>query len=105
MLLFVSTLDKLFFGLRPFWGNENGPLRYTAVRSGARFLPWILPFLAGGRRGGWGTRENGYYSNNVDEIELAISDSVALDGEIYTPVSGQKPTLIQFGGTVTFLRV
>lgn len=105
MLLFVSTLDKLFFGLRPFWGRENGPLRYTAVRSGARFFPWILPFLAGGRRAVRDTRENGYYSNNVDEVELDISDSVALDGEIYTPASGKKPTLIQFGGTVTFLRV
>ena len=105
MLLFVSTLDKLFFGLRPFWGIESGPLRYTAIRSGARFFPWILPFLARGRWVAKGTWENGYSSHNVDEIELDISDSVALDGEIYTPQAGQKPTLIQYGGTVTFLRV
>ena len=105
MLLFVSTLDKLFFGLRPFWSIEKGSLRYTAIRSGARFFPWILPFLAKGRWIGKGIRENGYFSHNTDEIELDISDSVALDGEIYTPESGQKPTLIQYGGTVTFLRV
>lgn len=105
MLLFVSTLDKLFFGLRPFWGIEKGSLRYTAIRSGARFFPWILPFLAKGWWVAKGTRENGYFSYNADEIELDISDSVALDGEIYTPQSGQIPTLIQYGGTITFLRV
>jgi len=105
LLLFISTLDRLFFGLRPFWGLESGPLRYTAIRTGARFFPWILPFLAKGRWITKGTRENGYSSHNADEIELDISDSVALDGEIYTPQSGQKPTLIQCGGIVTFLRV
>jgi diacylglycerol kinase (ATP) len=105
MLLFVSTLDRLFFGLRPFWGSENGPLRFTAVRSRARYLWRVLPFLARGRSTRKGSAENGYYSRNAHNIELYIEDSVALDGEIYTPESGQKPTSLQSGGNVTFLRV
>jgi diacylglycerol kinase (ATP) len=105
MLLFVSTLDRLFFGLRPFWGTENGPLRFTAVRSGARYLLRVLPFLTRGRSGGKGTEENGYYSGNVHEIKLYITDSVALDGEIYSPASGLRPTSLRHGGDITFLRV
>ncbi|MGD9823099.1 diacylglycerol/lipid kinase family protein [Desulfobacter sp.] len=105
MLLFVSTLNKLFFGLRPFWGFENGPLQFTAVRSRAKYLPQVLPFLARGHMIDRGTKENGYYSHNVNEIELYIEDSVALDGEIYTPESRKKPTVLEYGGRITFLRV
>ena len=105
MLLFVSTLGRLFFNLRPFWGHENGPLRFTAVRSQARHLLRVLSFLARGHRAGKGTRENGYYSHNVDEVELYITEPVALDGEMYTPVNGQIPTTLRHGGDVTFLRI
>jgi diacylglycerol kinase (ATP) len=105
MLLFVSTLDRLFFGLRPFWGHDQGPLRFTAVRSQAKYLLRVLPFLVRGRRVAKGTSENGYYSHNVDEVELYLKDSVVLDGEMYTPESSQEPTLLQHGGNVTFLRV
>jgi diacylglycerol kinase (ATP) len=105
MLLFVSTLDRLFFGLRPFWGHDQGPLRFTAVRSQAKYLLRVLPFLVRGRRVAKGTSENGYYSHNVDEVELYLKDSVVLDGEMYTPESSQEPTLLEHGGDVTFLRV
>jgi len=105
LLLFVSTLDRLFFGLRPFWGQEKGPLRFTAVRSPAKHLLRVLPSLARGRPTDKGTLENGYYSNNVDEVKLFLDSSVALDGEIYTPETIHQPTVLQCGGTATFLRL
>lgn len=105
LLLFVSTLDRLFFGLRPFWGDEGGPLRFTAVRSPAKYLLRVMPSLARGRPTDKGTLENGYYSNNVDEVKLFLDSPVALDGEIYTPASSQEPTLLQCGGIATFLRL
>jgi diacylglycerol kinase (ATP) len=105
MLFFVSTLNRLFFGLRPFWGNEEGRLRLTAVRSKARYLLRVLPAAARGRKAEKATRENGYYSRNADEIELHITDSMALDGEIYTPDSSRQPTLLQYGGKVTFVQL
>jgi diacylglycerol kinase family enzyme len=103
LLLFVSTLDRLFFGLRPFWGEEKGPLRFTAARSPAKYLLRVLPSLARGRRTDKGTLENGYYSNNVDEVKLFLDSPVALDGEIYTPESIHQPTVLQCAGTATFL--
>jgi diacylglycerol kinase family enzyme len=105
LLLFVTTLDRLFFGLHPFWGNEKGPLRYTAVRAEAKYLLRVLPMLARGRRSSRGTRENGYHSHNVKEVRLFLDSPVALDGEIYTPDSMQEPTVLQCGGRATFLRL
>jgi diacylglycerol kinase (ATP) len=105
MLMFVSTMDQLFWGLRPFWGRGGGPLLFTAVRARARFLLQLLPFLARGRKRGKATEENGYYSNNVDQVELYTGESIALDGEIYTPKSSDEPILLQCGGHVTFIRL
>ena len=93
LLFFVTTLDRLFFGLRPFWGNEQGPLRYTAVRTQAPYLLRVLPMLARGRRCRRGTPENGYFSGNVREIRLFLDSPVALDGELYMPDSMQEPTV------------
>ena len=105
LLLFVSTLNRLFFGLRPFWGREKGPLRFTAVSSPAKHLLRVLPSLARGRRTDKGTEENGYYSSNVEEVKLFLDSSVALDGEIYTPETIHQPTVLECGGTATFLRL
>ncbi len=105
MLLFVSTLDRLLFGLKPFWGTESGKLKITAVKSKTRYLLQVLPFLARGRKPGKGTEENGYLSHNADEIHLFLAESVVLDGEMYTPVSDEQPTILQHGGDITFLRI
>jgi diacylglycerol kinase (ATP) len=105
LLFFVTTLDRLFFGLRPFWGNEQGPLRYTAVRTQAPYLLQVLPMLARGRQCRRGTPENGYFSGNVEEIRLFLDSPVALDGELYTPESMHEPTVLQYGGSARFLRL
>lgn len=105
MLFFVSTLDRLFFGLYPFWGKENGQLHMTAVRSKARYLLRVLPSAARGRKAKKATRENGYYSHNVDKLELHIAEGMALDGEIYIPDSSRQPTLLEYGGKVTFIQL
>ena len=105
LLFFATTLDRLFFGLRPFWGGGQGPLRSTAIRTEAPYLLQVLPMLATGRRCRRGTPENGYFSANVNEIQLFMDSPVALDGELYTPDTMEKPTVLQCGGRATFLRV
>ena len=105
LLFLVTTLERLFFGRRPFWGDGQGPLRYTAVRTQAPYLLQVLPMLARGRQCRRGTPENGYFSGNVNEIRIIVDSSVALDGELYTPDTMQKPTVLQCGGKATFLRI
>ena len=46
LILMVSSLDKLFLGMRPFWGKENGALHLTSIVQGAvqflRRLPRVM---------------------------------------------------------------
>lgn len=80
----VSTLGRLILGTRPFWGEGEGPLRFTFVEHGARGFWRNIPRFAVGRPGRRLTEENGYFSYRAGRVELAFSGPWVLDGEIYT---------------------
>jgi len=101
----VSTLERLFLGFYPYWGNESGPLHYTALRARPRYLLRALPSILRGRKGSYGTPENGFYSHNVREIKLNLDSGFTLDGQLYTPEAGPEPTVVRYGGTASFLRI
>lgn len=105
LLVLVTTLERLFFGLRPYWGTENGPLHYTAVFGRPRHLLRALPYLLRGRKCRFGTPEHGYFSHNVNELRLSLDSSFALDGELYTPDSRLGPVVVKNAGPVSFLRL
>jgi len=104
-VLLVSTLERLFLGLYPFWGDESGPLHYTALRTRPRYFLRALPSVLRGRRGSYGSAENGYYSHNAHEIKLDLDSGFTLDGQLYTPAIRQQPTVVRYGGTASFLRI
>ncbi len=105
LLALVSTLERLFLGLRPYWGMGEGPLHYTAVRAGPRHLLRLLPRALRGHRHHWLTEENGYASDNVDEVRLFIDSSFTVDGEIYPTDSQAGPVVVGDGGRVSFVRL
>ena len=104
-VILVSTLERLFLGLYPYWGSESGPLHYTAVRAHPRHLLRALPSLLRGRSGAHGTPENGFYSHNAHEIKLNLAGGFTLDGQLYAPENQQEPTVVRYGGTATFLGI
>ena len=104
-VVLVSTLERLFLGIYPYWGNESGPLHYTAIRAHPRHLLPALPSILRGRKGKFGTTENGFYSHNAHEIKLHLNSGFTLDGQLYTPVNREKTTVVRCGGTATFLRI
>ena len=61
----ISTLERLFLGLYPYWGRETGPLHYTALRARPHNLLRALPSILRGHAGPHGTAENGFYSHNA----------------------------------------
>jgi hypothetical protein len=101
-VILVSALERLFLGLYPYWGNESGPLHYTAVRAHPQNLLWALPSILRGQRGAHGTPENGFYSHNANEIKLYLESGFTLDGQLYRPESQQEPTVVRYGGRVSF---
>ncbi len=73
------------FGLRPFWGDRHGPLRYTAVRSRTPLLR-LLPQLGRGRAHPLGTAaQQLFFRQRPGRIRLFLDSPLALDGELFTP--------------------
>jgi diacylglycerol kinase family enzyme len=104
-LVLVSTLERLFLGLYPYWGSESGPLHYTALRAQPQNLLLALPSILRGRPSSYATPQNGFYSHNAHEIKLTLDSGFTLDGQLYTPETRQEPTVVRFGGTASFLRI
>ncbi len=79
----VSTLERLFLGLRPFWGNEEAPLHLTTLETRPRQLLRSLPAVLRGRRTRRNTPQNGYISHNVRQVDCVFKGRFTLDGELF----------------------
>jgi diacylglycerol kinase family enzyme len=105
LAVFVTTLQRLFLGLRPYWGSEPKPLHYTAVGSRPRHFLRALPSLMRGRQGRYVRPDNGYTSHNIDAVQLTLEGGFNLDGELYTPDCRLGPVRVSYGGHASFLQL
>jgi hypothetical protein len=101
LLVLVSTLERLFLGMRPYWGREAGPLHYTAVGTESKWLLRVVAATLRGGKSGQATPANGYSSHNVREVQLDMNGDFTLDGELYT--AGEGPLTIAAAGPAMFL--
>ncbi len=105
LVIMVTTLGRLLFGLRPFArGQGRGPLRFAALSSGSHGLWFRLPLLFAGRSVSKG-RQYGYWLTSAESIELQFDGQVSVDGELYDVTSDSGPVIIDCGGIQTFLVV
>jgi hypothetical protein len=104
LVILISTLERLFLRIYPYWGAESGPLHYTAVRAHPRNLLRALPAILRGRSGSSGTPANGFFSHNAHEIKLNLASGFTLDGQLYTPENNEEPTVVRYGGNATFIK-
>lgn len=82
LVLAISTLERLAFGMRPFWGEGPGPVRMTLMEQDcSKFVRTFLAIIRG-KPGRNAIPESGYFSDNAHSIELAMTGSLNLDGEI-----------------------
>ncbi len=105
VLVLVSTLERLFLGLRPYWGRENGPLHYTAIQARPRYLIRVLPWMLRGRRHPRLNEANGYVSHNVGELRLTLDTPFTVDGELFPTDAKTGPVSLSCAGEVTFVRL
>ena len=105
LVVLVSTLERLFLGIHPYWGSEKGPLHYTAVKADPPHFLRALPSILRGRRGRLSTPQNGYFSHNASKIRLNLDSGFTLDGQLYTPENRREPTVVQADATASFLRL
>ncbi len=101
LFVLISTLKRLFLGIRPYWGEEDEPLHYTAVAAKHKCLLRVLPALLRGRKNRYAKEANGYFSHNVQEVQLEIEGDFTIDGELYDASGG--PVTVGPAGPVMFL--
>jgi hypothetical protein len=105
LMVLITTLQRLFLGLRPFWGSQPKPLHYTAVQARPRHFLKALPVAMRGRQSRHVRAANGYTSHNIDEAQLTLNSGFNLDGELYNPGSKAGPVVVSTGGQASFLQL
>jgi len=105
LMLLVSSLERLFLGIHPYWGLGPGALHYTALQYPPAHLLRALPSLLRGRPNRLGTPENGYESHKIDELHLIMDGNFTLDGELYRADPDNGPVSIAQEGPITFVRL
>ncbi|NQX87093.1 MAG: kinase [Halioglobus sp.] len=82
LILAISTLQRLSFGMRPFWGKGPGGARITLMEQGcSRFAKTFLSIIRGSPNGN-AVPASGYQSYNARRINLSMEGSLNLDGEL-----------------------
>ena len=105
LILLISSLERLFLGMRPYWGNEDEPLHVSMISADARHLLRNLPTLVRGKPGRHADTAAGYRSHNVRRISLTLDGPYTLDGEMYQASRQAGPVIITDSGPVTFIRL
>jgi len=99
----VSTVSRQFLGLRPFWGREPAPLKFSAVSYSPQHVWRAAPAIMRGKPNRWVRPEYGYTSHNAHQVELQLDCGFTLDGELFMPTPG-APVVLRSGYTACFLR-
>ncbi len=105
LLVLVSSLERLFLGMRPYWGKEHGALHCSFIREDAARFIRTLPSLLRGRPTRHATPQAGYRSHNADSLTLQMNGMLTLDGEMYQIDEHTGPARISDGGRLDFLRL
>ncbi len=105
LVLLVTTLNRLFLGMKPFWNTKPGPLRFTSLRVPYRHLWRVLPAVLQGKTHALATTNHGYGSENVSEIRMSFDSGFVLDGEVYTSSKPQEPLILDSPGELSFVRL
>lgn len=83
-LCLVTSLYRLFLGIRPYWNQAGAPLRATLVEADAAGFLRSLPRLLRGRPGPALTPTRGYHSTGLNALDLRFVGPLTLDGELFS---------------------
>jgi len=85
-IFLVSTLARLFLGIKPFWGEGDGALASTWVAEDAERFLRTLPALLRGDQARLESRR-GYTSTRAMHVAVRGGEQYTIDGEIYRTAS------------------
>lgn len=99
-MLVASTLEKLVFGMRPWWGRERGAIHLTLLDFPPRAFARVVASLLRGKLPA--DLPANYRSHNADRIELDLDCPLTLDGEMIRPEG--RPVILSAADVVDFVR-
>jgi diacylglycerol kinase (ATP) len=82
LILAVSTLQRLSFGMRPFWSRQPGAIRLTLMEQGCTRFARTFVSIIRGKPNRNAVPQSGYRSHNADALHLAMTGKINLDGEL-----------------------
>jgi len=88
-LMIASSLQRLFLRINPFWGEEKGAVRFTAVASGAHRIAAAASGILRGKPRTFVKSDDGFTSRNVGAAQLRIDSGYTVDGEVVEPRSDE----------------
>jgi hypothetical protein len=99
LILAISTLHRLAFGMRPFWATGPGSIRVTQIEQGCSRFARTFFSIVRGKPNHNAVPESGYFSHNAHRIRLHLDGKLNLDGEILVangPVDISASTAMEF---------
>jgi diacylglycerol kinase (ATP) len=88
LLVFATTLNSVM-NLRPFWGQEEASIHFTAVAEGAERLLLAPIRIVQGRPPRPDKPAEGYLSRNVSQLDVQLDCGLFIDGELFAPKPGR----------------
>ena len=100
LMVMATTLDRLFLRMRPFWGTQDAPLRFSTIAARPQGLRNVVRVLSGRPPV---SRDEAYISRNVDVVVLGLDGGMTVDGELFEPQPG-RTVEISAAKRVSFVR-
>jgi len=96
LILALSTLQRLAFGMRPFWGTGDGAMRLTLIEQHCTRFASTFFSIVRGKPNRNAIPSSGYRSHNAQRVVLELDGKLNLDGEILSAagrveVSASRP--------------
>lgn len=102
LILAMSTLHRLAFGMQPFWGKDDGNMRITLIEQDCtRFVRTFVSILRG-KPNSNAMPMQGYFSYNANSVTLDIAGKLNLDGEVF---AADGPAKISASKALEFLKL
>ena len=100
LMLVATTLEKMFFGTKPFWGGSNGPLRVSVFPYPVpNMLRWLVPMVYGGENR---KLPKGAFSFCCASFAIETPHGFVMDGEFFEgPKNG--PLKIEAGPLINYI--
>jgi hypothetical protein len=102
--MLISTIDRQFLGVSPYWGDGPGRLRFSAMRYRPQHLGRALLPALRGRPSQWLVPNFGYRSANTEQVDLDFAGGFTLDGELFAPAPQERRLTLTARQSAYFLR-